>query len=228
MTTLSLRPGQIAVHKTPVKLIEFIDNLNQAPTAEYASIHAGYTRPYEVEGKRVYSNIKLVAQDYTHKDKGEPSVRVTANLSPTEALYIAEAANSNRSSFQFETIKIFGNPDNEGYSPMVKLWITRESTTKDGETLKRPWKIDIENGKGIKTETQNGGSCCKRGTYVQEKKVALLFTDLEFYEILTGVKRFIVLWEALYGAKLIGEGRNLREISRAEYHNNKDTEGQEE
>lgn len=219
MTQTARYTGQIAVHKTPARLLEFIDNLNQAPTTEYASIHAGSTRPHEVGGRRVYSNIRLVAQDYSRK--GEPSTRVTANISPIAALFIAEAASSNRDSFLFESTKIFGTPDEKGYSPMAKLWITRESTTKDGEVLRRPWKIDIENGKGVKHTSENGGTSCERGTYVQEKKVALLFTDFEFYELLTAVKRFIKLWEALYGANLIKEGRNEREMSRVAYQNNK-------
>ena len=39
--------GQIAVHKTDKKLLEFIDGLNLAPLHDYAAIHAGAVRPHE-------------------------------------------------------------------------------------------------------------------------------------------------------------------------------------
>lgn len=201
--------GQIAVHKTDKKLMEFIDNLNPAPIQDYAAIHAGAVRPYEKDGQRVYSVIRIVAQDYSRK--GEPSVRAKVNIAPEEAVYIANMARNGAKDFKFEAVKIFGNPDNQGYCPMTKLWITRSETTADGEILNRPWKVDIENGKGRKAQGKNGGAYCQSGSYALEKKVFLNFTDYEFFKLMYAVERYIHLWEIINGSKLIKAGREMRD-----------------
>ena len=201
--------GQIAVHKTDKKLLEFIDGLNAAPLQDYAAVHAGAVRPYEKDGQRVYSVIRIVAQDYSRK--GELSVRARANIAPEEAVYIAEMVKSGVKDFKFEAVKIFGKPDNQGYCPMTKLWISRSEVTADGETLNRPWKVDIENGKGKKAQGKSGGSYCQSGTYVLEKKVFLNFTDYEFFRLMCAVERYINIWEMVHGAPLIREGRPARD-----------------
>ena len=201
--------GQIAVHKTDKKLLEFIDNLNSAPIEDYAAIHAGAVRPFEKDGQRVYSVIRIVAQDYSRK--GEPSVRAKANISPEDALFIADAVRAGVRDFKHEAVKIFGSPDINGLCPMTKLWINRSDTTADGEILKRPWKVDIENGKGRKAHGKNGGSYCQSGSYVLEKKVFLNFTDYEFYKLLCAVERYVRVWEMVHGAKLVKDGRPMRD-----------------
>ena len=201
--------GQIAVHKTDKKLLEFIDGLNLAPLQDYAAIHAGAVRPYEHNGQRVYSVIRIVAQDYSRK--GEPSVRAKVNISPEEAFYITETVKNGAKDFKFEAVKIFGNPDNQGFCPMTKLWITRSETTADGETLNRPWKVDIENGKGRKAQGKNGGAYCQGGSYVLEKKVFLNFTDYEFFKLFCAVERYIRVWEYVQGGKQIKLGRDARD-----------------
>ena len=201
--------GQIAVHKTDKKLLEFIDNLNPAPLQDYAAIHAGAVRPYEKGGQRIYSVIRIVAQDYSRK--GENSIRAKANISPEDALYFAATVKAGVMDFKFESIKIYGNPDNHGYCPMTKLWINRSEATADGEALNRPWKVDVENGKGKKAQGKNGGAYCQSGSYVLEKKVFLNFTDYEFFKLLSAVERYINLWEIVHGTKLVKEGRTARE-----------------
>jgi hypothetical protein len=205
--------GQIAVHRTDKKLLEFIDGLNSAPLQDYAAIHAGVVRPYEKDGQRVYSVIRIVAQDYSRK--GEPSVRAKVNIAPDEAFYITEMVRNGVKDFKFEAVKIFGNPDNKGFCPMTKLWISRSETTADGEALNRPWKVDIENGKGRKANGKNGGSYCQSGSYVLDKKVFLNFTDYEFFKLMLAVERYIHLWEIINGSKLIKAGREMRDTQYA-------------
>jgi len=201
--------GQIAVHKTDKKLLEFIDNLNPATLQDYAAIHAGAVRPCEKDGQRIYSVIRIVAQDYSRK--GELSIRAKANIAPEEAYYIAEAVKNGVKDFKFEAVKIFGNPDNQGYCPMTKLWINRSETTAGGEILNRPWKVDIENGKGRKAQGKNGGAYCQGGSYVLEKKVFLNFTDYEFFKLMCAVERYIRIWEYVNGGKLIVAARPIRD-----------------
>jgi hypothetical protein len=201
--------GQIAVHKTDKKLLEFIDNLNPAPVQDYAAIHAGAVRPCEKDGQRVYSVIRIVAQDYSRK--GEPSVRVKANISPEEALYFSQMAKNGVEKFIWSAVKIFGSPDKDGYCPMTKLWIRRVQNSANQETLSHPWKVDIENGKGRKSQGKNGGAFCQSGSYVLEKKVFLNFTDCEFFKLMRAVERFISIWEMVHGAPIIREGRKMRD-----------------
>ena len=205
--------GQIAVHKTDKKLLEFIDNLNSAPLQDYAAIHAGTVRPYEKDGQRIYSVIRIVAQDYSRK--GEHSIRAKANIAPEEAMFIAERIKAGVKDFKFEAVKIFGNPDNQGYCPMTKIWINRSEKNADGKTMNRPWKVDIENGKGRKVYGKNGGAYCQGGSYVLEKKVFLNFSDYEFFKLLSAVERYIRVWEIVHGAKLLKEGRPARDMQYA-------------
>ena len=201
--------GQIAVHKTDKKLLEFIDNLNPAPLQDYAAIHTGAVRPYEKDGQRIYSVIRLVAQDYSRK--GEHSIRAKANIAPEDALYFAAMVKAGVEDFKYESVKIFGSPDPQGYCAMTKLWVNRNEKTADGETLTRPWRVDIENGKGIKAYGKNGGSYCQSGSYVLERKVFLNFTDYEFFKLMCAVERYINIWEIAHGAMLIQAGRSARE-----------------
>ena len=201
--------GQIAVHKTDKNLLEFIDGLNPAPVQDYAAIHAGAVRPYENNGQRVYSVIRLVAQDYSRR--GENSIRAKVNIAPEEALYFAQMVKNGVESFMFNAVKIFGNPDKQGFCPVTKLWVSRNVNAADGETLSRPWKVDVENGKGRKAHAKNGGAFCQSGSYALEKKVSLNFTDYEFFKLMCAVERYIHLWEMVHGAKLIKEGRTARE-----------------
>ena len=202
--------GQIAVHKTDKKLLEFIDNLNPAPVMDYAAIHAGAVRPHEKDGQRVYSVIRLVAQDYSRK--GEPSVRVKANISPEEVLYFAQMVKNGTEHFMWSAVKIFGSPDNQGFCPVTKLWVSRSANAANTETLTHPWKVDIENGKGKKAQGKNGGAFCQSGSYVLDKKVFLNFTDFEFFKLMCGVERFITVWEMTHGAKLVKDGRAARDV----------------
>ena len=201
--------GQIAVHRTDKKLLEFIENLNPAPIQDYAAIHAGAVRPYEVNGKRVHSIIRLVAQDYSRKDI--PSKRVKANIAPEDALYLASIARAGVKDFKFESIKIFGNPDAFGLCPMTKLWVNRRDVTANGEALINPWNVTIENGKGIKAQNKSGGSFCQGGSYVLEKRVFMHFTDYEFFKLICAVERFIQAWEIAHGVTLVKEGRHARD-----------------
>ena len=211
--------GQIAVHKTHTKLIEFIDNLNPAPITDYASIHAGAARPCEHEGKRVYSTIRIIAQDYSRK--GELSVRVRANISPAEVAYLASAIKYEPvHGFKYESEKIYGKPDEHGYSPVTKLWVTRFKTDETSVNKPaQPWRVDIENGRGIKTVDENGGTFCQPGTYEQEKKVFLNLSGFEFFSLMVAVERFVNLWEISHAPNLIREGQEARNASWAKKNN---------
>ena len=65
----------------------------------------------------------------------------------------------------------------------------------------------MENGTGIKVQTDLGGAYIKENSYIQEKVVYLNINDLDFFNLMNGVSRFIRAWEVRVGSKAIAEGR---------------------
>ena len=186
---------QISVYKTNKKLCEFIDKLNPAPINNYASLHANGTKVDNSEWK-IYSKIGIVLQDYS-KGTGENIVRVIANISPEEIRYIFSRLNLGVTDFCFEQDKVFGEPDENGFSIVTKLSIKRadKSPDKNGEMVKRtyPWQIMIDNGKGRKEKTSTGGFVFKQ--FQSEKRVAVFFNDIDLFILLSKVTRYLELWE---------------------------------
>ena len=198
---------QIAVYKTDKKLIEFNDKLNQAPLGIYAHIHA--QSDDDGSGKRLYSLIGLVLQDYT--DKNKDTVRVSANITPDEAQYIYSKANVGVEKFEFTSEKIFGEKDGDGYSRVTKLRIARATVGSNNEPRKYPWYIEVENGRGVAVKNANGGSYCKSGSYTDGIKVFLNLGDLDFFKLTNRVSSYIAVWESQYGAQIVVAGRTESE-----------------
>jgi hypothetical protein len=194
---------QIAVYKTDKKLIEFNDKLNSAPMTTYAHIHA--QADDGEAGRNIYSNLGIVLQDYSN-GTGDKTVRVTANISPDEAQYIFGKVKANVEKFEFALDKIFGTPDDSGYSKVTKLKILRAPTDKDGKPRNYPWYIECENGKGVAEKNKTGGTYLKGQSFVSENKVYVNLNDLDFFKLLNRVVSYIKIWESQYGASLMISG----------------------
>ena len=214
--------GQIAVYKTDKKLVEFIDQLNPAPLQDYAAIHAGVTRPcINAEGRRVYSNIGIVVQNYGDKQDGK-SIRAKANISPEEALYVAlnsqGAVMGLLPVFEYKTMKIFGEADNYGYSHVTHLRIVKHpAIDQDGTPRRYAWEISVENGKGRKGHNKQGGTYCISGSYLKEKQVSVFLSELDFYKMTCALQRYITQWENAYAPKLIRDARAIKEAERTAF-----------
>ena len=130
-----------------------------------------------------------------------------ANISPSEAEYIFTQVKNGISKFEFQQEKIFGLPDKDGRCRVTKLRIARATVGKDNKPRKFPWYIKVENGTGIKVQTDLGGAYIKENSYIQEKVVYLNINDLDFFNLMNGVSRFIRAWEVRVGSKAIAEGR---------------------
>lgn len=199
---------QISVYKTDRKLVEFLDKLNPAPVDSYAHIHAHADD--DGNGKRIYSNIGVVLQDYS----GE-TIRVTANISPDEAQYIFNSVQSGVENFEFKAEKIFGLPDEHGYSQVTKLRIVRASAGSDGTRRNYPWCVDLENGRGIASKGKTGGTYCQQNSYRSDKRMYINLNDFDFFKLTNRVSQYINAWEQLYGASVMVKGRTaLDEMSR--------------
>ena len=183
---------QIVVYKTTKKLLELNEKLKIANVENYAHIHAD--GDMNENGRKQRSCIGMKLQDYSKKGN---TIIVTADRGEKV--------------FEFEQMKIFGEPDKNGNSKVTKLTIKRNTIGSDGKVRKLPWYIQIENGVGIKIKSQTGGSIMKSGSYQKGNMVFINLSDIDFYKLFYRTVRYVHVWELLVGNFLLNEGRTLRE-----------------
>jgi len=210
--------NEISTYMTDKKLLAFKDRLNPTTPLNYACIHA---RGDEGEnGRRIYSTIGILARDFSN-GKGEHNIKTEANISPAEARYILARVQAGLGFYDgaiFASEKIFGQPDENGYAPVRKLTISRIHVDKEKKPRAYPWVVNVENGVGIKDHNANGGSHCRKDSFIGQSKVGVFLTDQEFYCHLSKVVSFIDIWEVAYGAKLIKDGHVALEAAKAEHY----------
>ena len=73
----------------------------------------------------------------------------------------------------------------------------------------------VENGKGIKENTQTGGVHMKKGSYKKERGVFVNINDYDFFCLMHQVCQFISAWELSYGPKMIREAKQQMEAQRS-------------
>lgn len=199
---------QIAIYMTNKKLCEFNDKLKAAPVEYYAHMHA---QGEKVSGSaRQRSCIGMVLQDYSN-GTGNSTIRVFANLAPEFFSYALSRVAQGTELFDYYEEKIFGTPNEQGYSSVTKASIKRASYGQDGQPRKYPWCIQVENGKAIKEETSTGGIHMKKGTYKKERSVFVNISDYDFYRLMLQTSRYINAWELTVAPKRIREAQQLLE-----------------
>ena len=199
---------QIAIYMTNKKLCEFNDKLKAAPVEYYAHMHA---QGEKVSGSaRQRSCIGMVLQDYSN-GTGNSTIRVSANLAPEFFSYALSRVAQGVEIFDYYEEKIFGTPDEQGYSSVSKASIKRASYGQDGQPRKYPWCIQVENGKAIKEETSTGGIHMKKGTYKKERSVFVNISDFDFYRLMLQTSRYIQAWELTVAPKRIREAQQILE-----------------
>ena len=193
----------ISVYQTDKRLIELRDKLNSATPENYAKLHGG-----EENGKKIYSNIGVVLLDYSN-GTGSNTVKVYVNVSPEDIFWLNCALSQGRQEFLMEQQKIFGLPDENGYSKCTKLRIVREGVDKSGAVRRYPWCISAENGLGIAAKTAIGGTFCKGGTYKCTSKAYIMVSDEDLFRLVNRAARYIELFERTYCPSVIEAGRAL-------------------
>ena len=195
--------NSIAVYKTDRKLVELRDKLNPSFWGNYAELH-GHA---DVDGNgKVYSNIGVVLYDYSN-GTGNNTVKVYVNVTPEDIYWLYNALTSHTENFELEQTKIFGQPDNNGYSQMTKLRIARAGVDKNGAVRRYPWCISAENGVGIAQHTKIGGTYCKSGSYQSIRKAFINLSDYDFFRLINRTVRYIAQFENTYCPPIIGDGR---------------------
>lgn len=198
---------QISVLKTDRKLVAFYDKLRFAPASNYAQIHAN--GEYLENNRKVRSLIGLKVLDYSNGTGPNQTVTTKANISPDEAEFILSRLTAGFPTFEFRQDKIFGNRDQEGYSPVTKLRITRAVEDYRGTPLRIPWRIEIENGRGIAVQNSSGGTYMQKDSFQSRVKASINVSDLDMFKLMNRVVRYVHMWEATVSPVLIRNGKQL-------------------
>ena len=199
--------NSIAVYKTDKKLIEFRDKLNPSMCDNYAELH-GHDG---INGSnKTYSIIGVVLLDYSN-GTGNNTIKVSVNITPEDIFWIQNALFLSKSDFQLDQTKIFGFPDQNGYSQMTKINVKRADRDNSGNVRRYQWCISAENGVGIAQHTQIGGTYCQSGTYQAQKKAYINLNDYDMFKIINRTARYIQQFENAYCPSVIRQGRNAYE-----------------
>jgi len=181
---------QISVYKTDKSLIELVDSLKPSSKNFPAHIHA---RGEKSENKE-RSLVRIQMLDYS-KGRGDNCISVFANISPQEARFLFSKVHNGALFVSFPQTKIFGTPDEQGYSIVTKLTITRSEKDNNGTQMKYPWRIIIENGRGKAMKNKTGGKYLGANTYVCDSKVSVNMVDLDFYILFCDAVSYIQAFE---------------------------------
>lgn len=204
MASNIIQTNQIAKIQTNKKLIAFYDKLHLAPIEHYAQIHAkGET---DSSGSKVNSLIGISIQDYSN-GTGQNNTIVQFNLAPEQIQFLLTRIEAGFQDFEWNSDKIFGAPDANGYSIAQKFVITRHTFKQDGTVSNNPWFISISNGHGIRVQNRMGGYYMKGGSYQQEKSAFINLNDMDLYGLLKRTDSFIRNWEMVNAYQTILQGQ---------------------
>lgn len=204
---------QICKIQNDKKLISFHDRLRAALPGSYAQLHA--KGEFAEDNHKVNSLIGISIQDYSN-GTGERNIITRFHLSPEQVQFFLTRLTAGFQEFDWSVSKIFGEPDQNGYSIAQQFSISRHSRTSDGQEMKNPWRIQIINGRGIKVKNRNGGSYMQSGSFHAEKTAFIQLTDMDLYLLLKRVDAYITEWEHCIAPPLFTSGKDLLAKQRAQ------------
>ena len=188
-------PRQMSIVTTNKAVVELMNKLKMATPGQGSHLHR-YNEDTATGGKQGKSLIGINLVDYA----SSPSIFVQDNLEPSQVKELYNEAIMKRNNYTFSGSgqKIFGEPDKDGFSFVRVLRISRQGSFKQGDrvvTKTYPWKIAIENGRGIKIKTKTGGTACKEGSYKKEKSAEINLSDGDFFALLDQAYTYLIAWE---------------------------------
>ena len=202
----NLASDQICKVQNDKKLISFHDRLRAALPGSYAQIHA--KGEFSENNHKVHSLIGVSIQDYSN-GTGERNIITRFHLSPEQVQFFLTRLTAGFQEFEWSISKIFGEPDQYGYSTAQQFSISRHSRMSNGQEMNNPWRIQIVNGKGIKVQNRNGGSYMQSGSFQMEKSAFILLTDMDLYLLLKRVDAYVTEWEHCIAPPLITNGKEM-------------------
>ena len=147
-------------------------------------------------------------QDYSN-GTGERNIITRFHLSPEQVQFFLTRLTAGFQEFEWSISKIFGEPDQYGYSTAQQFSISRHSRMSNGQEMNNPWRIQIINGRGIKVQNRNGGSYMQSGSFQMEKSAFILLTDMDLYLLLKRVDAYVTEWERCIAPPLISNGKEM-------------------
>ena len=177
-------PRQISSFTNNKAVVELMNKLKPATPGKGSHLH----RSGEKDNAGHSLSNSMIGINLVDYEKN-PSIFVQENLTPSQVKELYQEAIMKRNNYNFSGNgqKIFGNPDENGYSIVRTLKINRQgSFVQNGNTVTKnyPWTITIQNGKGIKEVNQKtGGTSCKKGSFVVEKEAKIVMADGDFFAL---------------------------------------------
>lgn len=191
-----LNPRQMSCFTNNKAVIELINKLHVSTPGKGSHLHRGNEK--NNNGKSLAKSlVGINVVDY----QKTPSVFVQENLTPTQVkeLYFESIMKRNNYMFSGNGQKIFGAPDEKGYSIVRNIKIQRQgSYVSGGKTIVKnyPWTVTIQNGKGIKeVGNGNGGMSCRKGSFILEKEASINLSDGDFFALFSEAYSYINAWE---------------------------------
>ena len=216
---------QICKVQTDRKLIAVYDQLKCAALTHYAQLHA--KGEYKENDHKANSLIKVTIQDYSN-GTGDKNVIAQFNLAPEQIQFILTRITAGFQEFEWNTEKIFGTPDAQGYCTAQKFYISRHAHDRNGQPMKRPWYLQIQNGKGIKVQNTNGGSYMQGKSFQIQKNAFIQLTDMDLYTLLKRTDSYITNWEACMAPSLIANGKQAYEKQQQDWQSQNQAQGQDQ
>lgn len=146
------------------------------------------------------SKQRLVLVDYS--SNGDNNISVYFNLDK-KCLFTLNEMAVTRKDFKKEETRIAGNPDENGLCSTKKLTVTRQAVDGQGKAKAYPFYVCIEEGRGVKAQSQTGGFYLKSGTFVCEKKAFVNLAQLDFEYLLSEGIRYWNCTEDLFRTELM-------------------------
>lgn len=196
--------GKVCKVQTSKKLIALYDRLRYTSYNSYAQLHA--KGEFEENGHKVHSLIGISIQDYS-SGTGDKNIITRFHLAPEQIQFLLSRVAAGFPEFEWSQSKIFGVPDGNGYSTAQQFFISRHVYNNQQEILTSPWRIQINNGKGIKKKNHNGGTYMQAQSFISEKSAFIQLTDMDFYMLLKRADSYIVNWENYVASFLIQNGK---------------------
>lgn len=172
------------------------------PTRSARSRMTGHSLPF-MTGSATHHSATM----HSYMPKGNIITRF--NLAPEQIQFLLTRITSGFQEFEWSQSKIYGNPDQNGYSTAQMFYISRHPYDSKGQPMKSPWKIQIVNGKGIKAQNKNGGSYMQPRSFQSEKTTAIQLTDMDLFTLLKRTDSYISNWETVIAASLINNGKRM-------------------
>ena len=209
----NLASDQICKIQNDKKLISFHDRLQAALPGSYAQLHA--KGEFSENDHKVHSLIGVSIQDYSN-GTGERNIITRFHLAPEQIQFFLTRITAGFQEYDWSISKIFGAPDQYGYSTAQQFSISRHGRASDGREMKNPWRIQIVNGRGIKVQNRNGSFYMQSGRFQMDKTAFIQLTDMDLYLLLKRVDAYVTEWEHYTAPPLISSGKELLAAQQAQ------------